>query len=103
MPAYNRTWGYVIIINYCTEQKWKKNAYGCLVRTPGVMGQLEDLGAGGSLISTSILKLNISCIIVIINCMQKQMHTLKRKSYVSLRTFKLCFNNCKLFLIIELL
>jgi len=67
------------------------------------MGQLEDLGAGGSLISTSVLKLNISCIIVIINCMQKQMHTLKLKSYVCLRTLRLYINNCKLLLIIELL
>jgi len=78
-------------------------AYGCLVRTSGVRGQLEDLGVVGSLISTSILELNISCIIVIITCIQKQMHTLKRKSYASLRTLTLCFNNCKLLLIFELL
>lgn len=87
----------------CSTHGRYEYACGCMVRTPGVMGQLEDLGAGVSLISTSILKLNISCIIVIINCVQKQMHTLKGKSYVSLRALKLCFNNCKLLLIIELL
>jgi hypothetical protein len=33
------------------------NAYECLVRKPGGRGQLEDTGAGGSLILTSILEL----------------------------------------------
>lgn len=78
-------------------------AYGCLIRTPGGRGYLEDLGASGSLISTSILKLNISCIIVVISYIQKQMHTLKCKSYMSVITLNLYFNNCKLLLIIELL
>jgi hypothetical protein len=87
----------------CSTHGGYDYVYGCFIRTPGRRGQLEDLGAGGSLISTSILKLNISCIIVIISYIQKPMHTLKCKPYASFRILNLCFNNCKLLLIIELL
>lgn len=87
----------------CSMHGRYEYAYGCLVSAPGGRGQLEDLGAGGSLISTSILKLNISCFIVIISYIQKPIATLKCKSYVSATTLNLCFNNCKLLLIIELL
>jgi hypothetical protein len=87
----------------CSTHGSYECAYGCLVKTPGGRDQFDDLGAVGSLISTSILKYNISCIIVIISYNQKQTDTLKCKSCISFRTPNLCFNNCKLLFIIELL